>query len=352
MDSELSVAVKSAKPKFGGRKTVTIKPDDLIRAEPLQPEKSSALLIRPAVPKVDLYAWTTANRDFLQRALWRHGAILFRDFALLGVAQFQQFISAASLALMHYGERSSPRSQISEHVYTSTDYPADQSIFMHNENSYAAEWPMKIFFHCVLAATSGGETPIADCRRVYERISPVTRKRFEEKKVLYLRNFGEGFGLPWQTVFQTDDPAAVSEQCSRNGIDASWREGGRLRTRSVRAAIRSHPVTGERVWFNHAAFFNVTTLGQPVREALLSEFAEEELPSQTFYGDGTPIESEVLDEVRAAYVEEKLLFDWQEGDVLMLDNMLTAHGREPFVGGRKIVVGMAEPFNGKVLAQE
>jgi alpha-ketoglutarate-dependent taurine dioxygenase len=340
----------SLKPKIGGRRTITIAPNDLIRTEALQPGKSAALLIRPAVPRLDFSAWTLANRDFLENALWRHGAILFRDFSILGVAQFQQFISAASAALMQYSERSSPRSQISEHVYTSTDYPADQGIFMHNENSYAAQWPMKIFFHCVIAAFSGGETPIADSRRVYDRISSATRERFAEKKVLYLRNFGAGFGLPWQTVFQTTDQAAVSEQCRRHGTEVLWGEGGRLRTRSVRTAIRSHPNTGEKVWFNHAAFFNVNTLSRTVREALLNEFSEDDLPSQTFYGDGTPIDCAVLDEIRDAYAQERLLFKWQEGDVLMLDNMLTAHGREPFIGERQIVVGMAEPFNGEELA--
>jgi alpha-ketoglutarate-dependent taurine dioxygenase len=349
MIHQITEAPRGLKMKFVGRKPITMTRNDLIRAELLAPE-NSALLVRPNVPRLDLGVWASTNQSFLHNGLLRHGAILFRGFAISGVAQFEQFISAASSTLMQYSERSSPRSHVSEHVYTSTDYPADQSIFMHNENSYAAQWPMKVFFHCVTAASSGGETPIADTRRVYGRISPGTSDRFAEKKVMYIRNFGEGFGLPWQTVFQTTDPATVSELCRRADIDAVWKAGGRLRTRSVRTAVCKHPLTGEWTWFNHAAFFHVTTLGAAVREALLTEFAEEDLPSNTFYGDGTPIENAVLDEVRDAYVQEKLLFKWEEGDVLMLDNMLAAHGREPYSGARRIVVGMAEPFDGKNLA--
>lgn len=103
------------------------------------------------------------------------------------------------------------------------------------------------------------------------------------------------------------------------------------------------------VWFNHAVFFHVSTLKPTIRKALLAEFSEEELPHNTYYGDGSPIEPDVLDEIRTAYQQEAVIFPWQVGDILMLDNMLTAHGRQPFLGRRKVVVGMAEPFSSKNL---
>jgi hypothetical protein len=83
---------------------------------------------------------------------------------------------------------------------------------------------------------------------------------------------------------------------------------------------------------------------QDVREYLLTEVKEAELPRNAHYGDGTPIEASFLDEIRAAYREETVTFAWQEGDILLVDNMLVAHGREPFVGPRKILVGMSEPY--------
>jgi hypothetical protein len=64
--------------------------------------------------------------------------------------------------------------------------------------------------------------------------------------------------------------------------------------------------------------------------------------ANTYYGDGSPIEPKVLDQLRAAYNAETVSFPWQKGDLLMLDNMLVAHGRSPFVGPRQILVGMAE----------
>src|SRR6185436_3872122 len=196
---------------------------------------------------------------------------------------------------------------------------------------------------CTTAARQGGETPIADCRNVFNRIDPAIRERFIEKGWMYVRNFRKGFGLPWQTVFQTTDRAAVEEYCRQNDILVEWSDGDRLRTRAVRPAVVRHPQSGELSWFNHATFFHVSTLEPEVRDALLANFGADDLPANTYYGDGTPIEPATLDHLREAYQRETIAFPWHEGDVLLLDNALVAHGRAPYAGPRKVLVGMAEP---------
>jgi alpha-ketoglutarate-dependent taurine dioxygenase len=160
---------------------------------------------------------------------------------------------------------------------------------------------------------------------------------------MYVRNYNDGFGLTWQTAFRTDDERVVGDYCRLNQIEFEWKGGGRLRTRAVRPTVARHPRTREPLWFNHATFFHVSTLEPLIRDALLAEFDEEDLPYNTYYGDGSPIEASVLDELRGAYEAEKVVFGWQEGDVLLLDNMSVAHGRRPFVGERKVLAGMAEP---------
>lgn len=317
---------------------------ELIKAECLQAGNLLPLLIRPAAKDLDLIAWTIDNREFIEASLLKHGAILLRDFAVSTVTDFERFSRAASTTMMEYRERSSPRHEVGDKIYTSTDYPAEQSIFPHNEHSYARTLPRKLFFFCATAARLGGETPVADCRRVLQRIDPEIRERFIEKQWMYVRNFGDGFGLSWQTVFQTSDKAVVEEYCRRNLIECEWKDGNRLRTRQVRPAIVQHPLSGEQVWFNHITFFHVSTLEPMIREAMLMEFKEEELPNNTYYGDGSPIESSVLEHLRQAYLQERVSFSWQQGDVLMLDNILTAHARAPFAGPRKILFAMTEPF--------
>ncbi|MCA1566103.1 MAG: TauD/TfdA family dioxygenase [Acidobacteria bacterium] len=337
-----------ALPKLAGikRKAIGLSQTSLIKSGRLTEGGTLPLVVEPSVRSVNLIDWAAHNRDFIQKHLDESGGILFRNYDIRNAAEFEKFAAAASGSeLLEYRERSSPRSQISGNIYTSTDYPADQSIFLHNENSYQQTWPLKIFFYCAQAATEGGETPIADTRRVLARISPQTRERFREKKWMYVRNFNERFGLPWQTVFQTTDKAVVEDYCRRNNIEVMWREDNRLTTRAVRPAITRHPRTGEDVWFNHATFFHVTTLEPTIRDVFLNAFKEEDYPANTYYGDGSPIEASVLDELHEAYSAETVSFTWQEGDILMLDNMLASHGRAPYSGARKILVAMADPIS-------
>lgn len=325
------------------RKAVSVSQETLVSVENLQHENSLPLLVRPAVNGVNLTLWAKGNQGFIEELLLKVGAILFRGFGVKSADEFEEFAVAISGELLEYSERSSPRSHVSGNVYTSTDYPAEQSIFPHNELSYSVIWPMKLFFFCVVPAAQGGETPIADTRKIFERIDPAIRERFVVEKWTYVRNFGDKFGLPWQVAFQSTDKREVEEYCRAAGIGFEWKDSDRLRTRQVRPAIARHPQTGEIVWFNHATFFHVSTLEPNLSRTMLKEFKEEDLPNNTYYGNGSRIEQSVLDELRAAYQQELVTFPWQQGDILMLDNMLTAHSRLPFTGPRKVLFAMAEP---------
>lgn len=316
-----------------------------VSTELLMPDRSLPLVIRPNNAAFDLIEWARENREYVDAALAKHGALLFRGFDIGGAATFGQFIKTLSGDLIEYHERSSPRSEVGERVYTSTNYPARQRIFPHNEQSYNLVFPLKIVFYCQTPAAQGGETPIGDTRRVYQRLDPRIRERFMEKGYMYVRNFGDGLGLPWQDVFLTSDRAAVEAYCRRADIECEWKTEDRLKTRQIRRAVARHPGSGDMTWFNHATFFHVSTLEPTMQEVLLGAFAEEELPNNTYYGDGSRIEPAVMDELREAYWQEMVYFPWQAQDVLMLDNMLASHGRQPFSGPRKILTVMAEPFS-------
>jgi alpha-ketoglutarate-dependent taurine dioxygenase len=328
----------------GQRRAVDVSEGATVRSRYLEPGQMLPLVIEPGVEGVNLLNWAQANKQFIETQLLKSGAILFRGFALNSVDHFERLATAMGGELMKYQERSSPRSQVGDHVYTSTDYPAEQSIFPHNEHSYSRTIPLRLFFCCLVPARQGGETPIGDCRKIFHRIDPHIREQFARKKYMYVRNFGDGFGLPWQTAFQTTDRAKVETYCRANDIEFQWKEDDRLRTSQVRPAIARHPRTGEMVWFNHATFFHVSTLDPQIRNGLLAQFELEDLPNNTYYGDGSPIEPAVLDELRRAYRQEMVTFSWQPGDLIMLDNMLTSHSRNPFVGPRKILFAMGDIY--------
>lgn len=310
----------------------------------LDTQRELPLLIQAEKGQATLLSWAGANRDDILSQLQRYGGIVLRGFDVKGVEGFEEFIKAVSSEMMGYQDRATPRHQVKGNILTATEYPPDHEIHLHNENAFAYQWPSKIFFYCVNAPDKGGETPIADVRKVFDRIAPDIQNRFRQTQVMYMRNFGGPFGLKWQNVFQTEDKETMEQYCREAGIQVEWKEKGGLRTRQVRPAVLEHPLTGETVWFNHAAVLHVSTVEPNRRRALLKMFKEEDLPNNTYYGDGSRIEPEVLDVVREAYQNEKVVFKWQEGDVMMLDNMLVAHGRNPFEGKRQIVVGMADPL--------
>jgi alpha-ketoglutarate-dependent taurine dioxygenase len=315
-----------------------------VKVAPFQPRMSLPLVIQPSASRVDLVTWASERREAIEASLYKYGGLLFRGFDVSTPPEFEGFIRAVSGELLEYRERSSPRSNVGNNVYTSTDHPPDQSIFVHNENSYQQTFNLKIFFFCETPAPIGGETPITDCRKILPLIDPPVRERFLEMGWMYVRNYGDGFGLSWQTVFQTEDKKAVEEHCHKNGIQVEWKDGARLRTRAVLPAVSRHPRTGEPIWFNHATFFHYTTLEPWIQEAMLEEFdSEEDFPTNTLYGDGSPIERSALDGLREIYRRQTVTFAWERGDVLMLDNMMVAHGRGPYSGERRILVGMSEP---------
>jgi alpha-ketoglutarate-dependent taurine dioxygenase len=235
-----------------------------------------------------------------------------------------------------------PREGVSGKVYGSTPYPPDKAILFHNESSHLHRWPLKIWFFCVQPAQQGGETPILDCRKIYQLLNPKLREKFEEKQLMYVRNYIEGLDVSWQDFFQTTDKTEVENYCRQAGMEFEWLENNGLRTRKIRPAIAKHPKTGEPVFFNQLQLHHVSCLDSAVRQSLLSLFGEDKLPRNVYYGDGTPIEDSVMEEIGAIYQENQISFPWQKVDILMLDNMLTAHSRNPYVGSRKIVVAMGE----------
>ncbi|WP_053214119.1 TauD/TfdA family dioxygenase [Pseudomonas sp. Q12-87] len=273
------------------------------------------------------------------------GALLLRGFDVLGEHAFQALVRGFGHELLTYEFGSTPRKAIEPGVYTSTEYPAHQTIPLHNEQSYTLQWPMKIWFHCVQPSVEGGETPIADSRRIFQQLDPALRQRFSDKRLMYVRNYGNGLDLSWEQAFNTEDRAVAEAYCRANRIAFEWKDDGELRTRQICQAVVRHPRTQAWVWFNQAHLFHVSNLAPAIRESLMAVVDDDplDLPRNVYYGDGSELEESALEDIRGVLAENSVYFPWEKGDVLMLDNMLVAHGRASFKGPRQVIVAMAEP---------
>ena len=283
------------------------------------------------------------EREVIDNIILKYGGIIFRDFDIHSLSEFSKISNVFCNKLLDYKNRSTPRTELGKNVYTATEYPADRHIPFHNENSYTLKWPKKLLFFCVVPPESGGETPIADSRDVYKQLDPAVIKKFEDKKVMYKRNFISGIDLSWQEVFQTDSKEDVEAFCEENNIQYEWKNSQvELTTKEICQASVKHDVTNEKVWFNQAHLFHVSSLGNEDRDTLVERFGYKNLPRNAFYGDGSEIETEYLGEIHSVYQQNKIEFQWHKKDVMIIDNLLMAHSRNTFKGFRKIAVSMGD----------
>ncbi|CAN7654321.1 non-ribosomal peptide synthase/polyketide synthase [Pseudomonas brassicacearum] len=306
------------------------------------------LMLEPGEPHLDVIEWIQQNRPLIEQKLAEHAGILFRGFELDGIQGFEAFAEAVQPGLYgQYGDL--PKKEGGKNTYRSTPYPERKMILFHNESSHQDRWPRKQMFYCEQAAPVGGATPVVDCRLMYERLPADLREKFEDKGLLYVRTFTDKLDVSWQHFFKTEDHLEVEARCRAGGIQWRWLDNDELQTRTPGPAIITHPITGEKSFFNQVQLHHIYWLDPDVREDLLSMFGLERMPRHVYYGDGTPIEDEVMARIGELYEACAVRFDWQKGDVILLDNMLVAHARDPFEGPRKIVVAMGDMYDRNAL---
>ena len=295
---------------------------------------------------VALGSWLAGQRHSLDEWLHRNGAVLLRGFGVESAQEFHDVVAAIEPRLLSYVGGDSPRKAVADRIYTSTEFPPELEIGLHNELSYTRSWPDRIFFCCLVVADSGGETQIADGRKVLDQMEPTVRDRFAEKGVLYRQHLRDGNGeagpgKSWQETFETAERNEVERICRGQGMEFEWTRRG-LCTSLRNPGIITHPPTGEDCWFNQADLWHRSFDSVKAQEGCaVSEAAgEEAIGSHACYGDGSEIPIADLRAVRSAYRTSEVVFPWRAGDVLILDNVIAMHGRKPFAGDRRVLVAM------------
>ncbi|WP_179415848.1 TauD/TfdA family dioxygenase [Mucilaginibacter sp. E4BP6] len=296
-------------------------------------------------PKENFIKWYQENKPQMDSALLESGAILFRGLDLNNLGDFEFVMSSISQKFVNYIDGFSPRTKLTKNIYTSTEYDADFYITLHNELSFSNKWPAHIFFFCVTPAPHGGETVIVDGREILKKMRPELLSEFKEKGVTYIRNLhdGGGPGPSWQQTYETESRETVENFCKNGNIEFEWKDDQGLKIIHKKESLLAHPVTGEKVWFNQVDQFHPCHFKTEIYETLMELYDndEESLPMYGSFGDGSRIENEKIDEVRRTIDELSYPVAWQKGDLLLLDNVLVAHGRMPYKGDRKILVSMS-----------
>jgi alpha-ketoglutarate-dependent taurine dioxygenase len=299
--------------------------------------------VLPTDRPTDAPAWAAEHRGALRTAVAEHGSVLVRGLGLRDEPEVGALFGQLTGGLMTEHEAFAPRSPRAGGAYSSTSWPANQPMCMHHELSYALESPGLMLFACLTPPTAGGATGVADAAAVLEALPADLVARFEEHGWLLTRSYNDEIGASFAEAFGTDDRAAVEAYCRAHAIEYEWQPGGGLRTRQRRRAVVRHPVTGQRCWFNQIAFLNEWTLAPEVREYLVDVYGPDGLPFNTWVGNGDPVGEDVVAMLNEVYEACTAREPWQAGDLLLVDNVRTAHSREAYEGPREVLVGMAEP---------
>ena len=305
-----------------------------------QPHKAPMLL---ADAPGDGPSWAAQHKDALRAVVGEHGSVLVRGLGLRDAAEVTAVFRQLSTGLMIEREAFASRRIYSDGVYSSATWPANQPMCMHHELSYRLEVPGLLLFACLGAPTEGGATAVSDSRAVLNALPAELVARFEREGWMLSRSYNDEIGATVAEAFGTEDRGAVESYCRANAIGFEWQPDGGLRTWQRRSAVVHHPVTGQRCWFNQIAFLNEWTIDPEVREYLVDMYGADGLPFNTHFGNGDPIGEDVVQLLNHVYEVNTVREPWQVGDLMLVDNIRTAHSREAYEGPREILVGMADP---------
>ncbi len=284
------------------------------------------------------------NKSKVEELLSVYGAVKFSGVQIENQESFQNIINSISEEFLSYIDGNSPRTKLSDNLYTSTEYDKSQKITMHNELSYSYLWPNKLFFCCLDVAETGGETLLADSREVLKAIDPDVVNEVEEKGVAYIRNLhgGMGMGPSWQATFETDNKKEVEHHCQKLEIEYTWKEDDSIRLLNKRKGIINHRKTNERLWFNQIDQFHPSHLGEEYYETMKMLFEnKDDFPTYVKYGDGTEISDMVVKEILESIEKVTIAPKWKKNEILLVDNELVSHGRGSYTGSRRVLVSMS-----------
>jgi hypothetical protein len=312
----------------------------------LDAERNLALVIEAPAENFDWHSWAVEQRKEIDAKLLQHGSLLLKNFRIDSMAKFESLARALSDELYSgYGDL--PVREENQQLYHATPYTALHTIYFHNEASHTPKWPLKQFFLCELAAEWGGELAVSDCRAILKTLDPALVKRFIDTRLMYVRNFVPYVDVRWQDFYKINERAQLEAFLRSRDIEFEWK-GEVLQTRIRAPALARHPKTRELVWFNQIQLHHPRMLESKVYSGLQGLFGREsDFPRYVCFGDGTPISSDIVDEISQALKKHAVNIAAKNGDVIFNDNMLVSHSRLPYRGPRKVCVALADPIDSR-----
>lgn len=294
----------------------------------------------PSATLAETTAWLAEHRGRLEEQASLHGAVLFRGFPLATAEDFDRFVAAFDWPNFPYDESLSNAVRVNRtpRVFTANEAPPTATILLHHEMAQTPIYPSKLFFFCEQAPSEGGATPLCRSDILWQRLEeqcPQFARDCLKKGLRYTNvmpsanDASSGMGRSWQSTLRAESREQAEERLKSLRYDWQWLDDGCLRaTTPVLDAVRELP-GGRRTFFNQLI------------AAYCGWKDSRNDPSKSIsHGDGTPLDAAAA--MKAAELADEITFDlaWQRGDVALVDNYVTMHGRRNFSGTRKVLASL------------
>jgi len=293
--------------------------------------------------------WVRSNEDLLNSLVLDYGVVVLRGFGFRKPEDFNQFALLWPKWVGGYIGGASPRSSVVGIVLEATRLDPKFTIGLHQEMSYLPRYPSKIAFFGNRIADEGGATTIGDMVEVSRQVPAELAAKIQKYGVRCVRNYGpkgDGLGVahhiddkPWNVGLGTDDKEEAEAICASMGIEPYWNEDGSLTVVTVTPGYNRHTKTGELIYHSNIHTHARANADFGTDNPIWDE-ARKHQKFHTGYllGNGEELsveEQQLLEGLCDAAVKR---WQWQQGDIMLLDNLQIAHGRDPFKGNRDTLV--------------
>lgn len=287
--------------------------------------------------------WVHNNLNTFEEELARSGALLFRGFPIDSAESFDTFSQSFGYPSFTYQESLSNAVRINytERVFTANEAPKDVEIYLHHEMAQTPISPEKLFFFCKTAALHGGATPLCRSDQLFSALRKSEPKLAEKFKNLGLRytttmpaadDHESGQGRSWCSTLSADTVQQAEQKLRLLGYSWNWLDDGSLQAITPMLPAVLTLDNGIDVFYNQliAAYLGWNGVKQDPSSAIK-------------FGDGSAIPVSILETIVELSKDFTYDINWQDGDVALVDNKMTMHGRRPFSGDRKrqVLVALA-----------
>ncbi|MDH3635923.1 MAG: TauD/TfdA family dioxygenase [Gammaproteobacteria bacterium] len=279
-------------------------------------------------------------------------AALLRNTGMTRLSEMATWAELLDLQPMDYTGGTGHRKPMGAGVLSVGIEPHYTNIEPHCEMSFWTYYPRYILFGCVEIPSTGGETVIADNRRVTEEVWVMkTGQRIFEKGIRYIRNFADANSpacIPstksWQEAFEISDWGELEDFCEDKDWQLLRREDGSVQVSYSEVGFEYDPRTGTNLLFTSMARLGRAFDNWPPYNSLPND----QRPYHVTYADGSEFSSEDLDTLDRIFARHSIPIPWQPGDIAVLDNITWPHARPPYQlqrgEQRRIGVLVSEPI--------